>query len=66
MGDKRNVLILIGMLIVFAVIFFLAFAGLHTQETLFDIGIPAMFENWLIMFLSLGSIVRIVWELNKR
>jgi hypothetical protein len=65
-GDKRNILILIGLLIVFAAIFFLAFVGLQREETLFDIGIPAMFENWLIMFLSLGSIGRIVWELYKR
>jgi hypothetical protein len=66
MGDKRNILILIGMLIVFAIIFFLAFAGLHKQEALFNIGIPVIFENWLIMLLSLGSIIRIVWELNNR
>ncbi|MGV8171839.1 MAG: hypothetical protein ACP5OA_04055 [Candidatus Woesearchaeota archaeon] len=65
MGDKRNTLLLVGMLLMFAAIFFIAFAGLKTKETLFDIGIPVMFENWLIMFLSLGSIARIVWELYK-
>jgi hypothetical protein len=66
MGDKHNILILIGMLIIFAVIFFLSFIGLQREEVLFNIGIPAAFENWLIMFLSLGSMGRIVWELYKR
>ena len=66
MGDKRNIPILIVMLIVFAMIFFISFIGLQRQETLFDIGLPLMFENWLIMFLSLGSMARIVWELYKR
>jgi hypothetical protein len=65
MGDKRNILLLIIMLIVFAIIFFVSFIGLQSQETLFDIGIPAMYENWIIMLLSLGSIARIVWELYK-
>jgi len=66
MGDKRNVLILIIMLIVFAIIFFMALIGLQIQEAFFGIGIPPMFENWLIMLLSLGSIIRIVWELYKK
>ncbi len=66
MGDKRNILLLITMLIVFAIIFFISFAGLQKQEAFFNIGIPPMFENWLIMFLSLGSILRIVLELYKK
>lgn len=66
MSDKRNILVLIGLLVVFAMIFFISFIGLQRQEAFFDIGIPIMFENWLIMFLSLGSIGRIVWELYKR
>jgi hypothetical protein len=63
MGNKHNITILVVMLIVFAVIFFISFAGLQRQEALFNIGIPPESENWLIMFLSLGSMVRIVWEL---
>jgi len=66
MGDKRNVLLMVIMLVVFAIIFFISFAGLQSQEAFFSIGIPPMFENWLIMFLSLGSIIRIVWELYKK
>jgi len=65
-SDKRNILILIVMLIVFALIFFLSLVGLQSEETLFNIGIPAMYENWLIMLLSLASIAKIVWELYKR
>jgi hypothetical protein len=66
MGDKRNVLLMIIMLIVFAIIFFIAFLGLQKQEAFFGLGITPLFENWLIMFLSLGSIIRIVWELYKK
>ncbi|MGV8140835.1 MAG: hypothetical protein ACP5NW_00165 [Candidatus Woesearchaeota archaeon] len=65
MGDKKNSVLMIMLLIVFAAIFFISFAGLKSEEALFDIGIPPLYENWLIMFLSLGSIVRIVWELYK-
>jgi hypothetical protein len=66
MGDRHNTVMLVGMLIMFAVIFFIAYAGLKSEETLFGIGIPAVFENWLIMFLSSGSMIKIVWELYKR
>jgi hypothetical protein len=65
MGDKRNIMLLVILLIVFAIIFFIALLGLQHNETLFDIGIPMLFENWLIMFLSIGSIVKIVVELYK-
>lgn len=65
MGDRRNTWLFFGMILVFAVIFFVAYAGLKTEEALFDIGIPATSENWLIMFLSLASIIKIVWTLYK-
>jgi len=65
MGEKRNTFLFVGMILVFAAIFFIAYAGLKTEEALFDIGIPATFENWLIMFLSLASIIKIVWLLYK-
>jgi hypothetical protein len=63
MNDKRNTFLFIGLLFVFAIIFFLAYAGLKSEEALFDIGIPATMENWLIMFLSVASIIKIVLEL---
>jgi len=66
MGDKHNIILLVILLIVFSIIFFVSFIGLQTQEALFGIGIPPLFENWLVMFLSIGSIVRIVWELYKK
>jgi len=50
-------------MLVFALIFILAFVGLQKKQALFGIGIPAEFENWLIMILSLGSMIKIVWEL---
>jgi hypothetical protein len=62
-GVKRTIILLIMLLIVFAVIFLLAFFGLQKQQALFDIGLPAEFENWMIMVLCLGSIIKIVYEL---
>ena len=63
MNHRRAVMLMIVMLIIFVIIFFLAFIGLQTKESLIGIGIPAEFENWVIMILSIGSIVKIVWEL---
>ena len=63
--SNKNIMLLIIMLVIFAIIFFISLAGLQNMIVLFDIGIPIIFENWLIMLLSLGSIIRIVWELYK-
>jgi hypothetical protein len=65
MVNKRNIGLLIILLIVFAAIFFISFLGLKTDEALFNIGIPVMFENWLIMILSLGSMIKIVFEISR-
>lgn len=65
MADKRMVLIMVGLMIIFAAIFFLAFISLQRKQSLFGIGIPAEFEDWLIMILCIGSIAKIVWELYK-
>ena len=60
---KRTIIILIGMMFVFTVIFILAFVGLQRRESFLDLGMPVEFENWTIMLLSLASIIKIVWEL---
>jgi hypothetical protein len=53
------------MIIVFALIFFLAIVSLHRNVNLFGIrGIPAEFEDWMIMVLCIGSIIKIVYELS--
>ncbi len=63
-NHRKFIILMIVLLIVFAIIFLLAFAGLQTKRALFGIeGLPVEFENWLIMILSLGSIIKIVWEL---
>jgi cytochrome c-type biogenesis protein CcmE len=62
-NEKNNILLLIVLLIVFAIIFFLALMGLQSNEALFSIGIPVLYENWLIMILSVGSVIKIVYEL---
>jgi hypothetical protein len=68
MGNNynRTILLMIAMMIVFAIIFLIAFVGLQRKESMVDIrGIPVEFENWIIMVLSVGSMIKIVWELHK-
>ncbi|MGV8086427.1 MAG: hypothetical protein ACP5N1_02230 [Candidatus Woesearchaeota archaeon] len=65
-NNSRNITLLIILLIVFALIFFISFLGLQRQEAFFDIGIPIMIENWLIMILSVASMIKVVWELYKK
>ncbi|HYD02879.1 MAG TPA: hypothetical protein VEC16_01125 [Alphaproteobacteria bacterium] len=64
-SEKKYTLILILLMLVFAALFFIALGDLNQDVALFNIGIPALFENWLIMILSIGSIVRIIYELTK-
>ena len=64
MEHKRTGAILIILLLVFAAIFFIAFIGLQNKQTVFGLqGLSFELENWLIMFLCLGSIIKIVYEL---
>ncbi len=64
--NSKSIGLLVILLIVFAIIFFIALLGLQKQEAFFEIGIPAMFENWLIIVLSVASMIKIVVELYKR
>jgi len=65
-SDSKNIGLMILLLIIFAIIFFVALLGLERQEAFFEIGIPATFENWMIMILSVASMIKIVFELNKK
>jgi len=65
-GYNRTIMLLITMLIIFAIIFLIAFVGLQRKESLLDIrGLPVEFENWIIMILSIGSIIKVIWELHN-
>lgn len=66
MEKKRLVAFYTVLMIIFGLIFFLAVASLQKKINLFGIvGIPAEFEDWTIMILCVGSIVRIIYELYK-
>lgn len=55
----------VALMIIFAAIFFLAYVSLNKQVNLFGIrGLPAEFEDWIIMILCVGSIIKIVYELS--
>ena len=65
MADKRTIAVFMVLIIIFALIFFLAFISLQKNHALFGIGMPAQFEDWTIMILCIGSIGKIVWEIVK-
>ena len=60
---RKTILLFIVLLIVFAMIFIIAFIDLQNKQGLLGLGIPIEFEDWLIMILCVGSIIKIVWEL---
>lgn len=65
MDNKRVVMLYVVMMIIFGAIFFLAYVGLQRKTNLFGIrGLPAEFEDWMIMILCIGSIIKIVYELS--
>lgn len=56
----------ITLLFVFAAIFFLAYINLNKKINLFGImGMPAEFEDWMIMILSVGSMIKIIVDMYK-
>ena len=64
--NNRVVILFVFLMLVFAAIFFLAFMSLQKNSNLFGIrGIPAEFEDWMIMVLCIGSIAKIVWEIYQ-
>ena len=65
MADKKTKNLLIGLMMVFILIIILSVFGLYRNETLFGLGIPANYENWMIIILSVGSIVKIVFDFRK-
>ena len=64
-GNRREVVLYVLMMTIFGAIFFLAYVSLYRQTNLFGIrGIPAEFEDWMIMILCVGSIIKIIYELS--
>lgn len=65
MDNRRVVMLYIIMMIIFGLIFFLAYVGLQRKTNIFGIrGIPAEFEDWMIMILCVASIIKIIYELS--
>jgi hypothetical protein len=65
MDNRRVVMLYVIMMVIFGAIFFLAYVSLNRNVNLFGIrGIPAEFEDWLIMILCIGSIIKIIYELS--
>ena len=61
----NNIYLLIGLMIVFSIIFFIALLNINSSTAFFNIGIPPGFENFLIMILSAGSVFKIIYEIYK-
>jgi uncharacterized RDD family membrane protein YckC len=60
---KRELKFLISFLIVFLFIFVLALINLKRGIPLFGLGLPNMLENWIILVLSILSLIKIFWNI---
>jgi hypothetical protein len=66
-NDKKFIGVMMSLLIVFGLIFILAFVNLQKHKSLFGIlGLPPDYENWIIIILSISSIIRIIFEMVRR
>lgn len=66
-NEMRRILVFYAvLLIIFGLIFFLAFVSLQKDVNLIGIrGMPAQFEDWVIMVLCVGSIIKVIYELTR-
>jgi hypothetical protein len=60
---KKLVLGLLALLILFAIVFFVALANYSRGVPTINIGLPANAEDLLIMLLAIGSIIKVVYEI---
>jgi hypothetical protein len=60
-SHNRELALLICLLILFALIFLLAFVNLKRGVAVFNLGIPYVIEDLLIIILSILSIGKIAW-----
>ena len=60
---EKFVITLLSLLIMFFCCFTVALIALKNGHALFNLGIPFVVENWLIVLLSIVFIVKILYEL---
>ena len=60
---KRELKFLIVFLVVFLLIFILALIDLKRGVPMFNLGLPYLIENWIVLLLSFLSIVRVFWNI---
>ena len=64
-SHKREIGLLIILLIVFTLLFLIAILNLQRALPVFGLGIPYLIEDYLIIALALLSIARIFWAIIK-
>jgi len=60
---EKFIISLLAMMMIFFCTFTVSFIALKNQYSLFNIGLPYVVENWLIITLSLIFIVKIIHEI---
>jgi len=60
---RRELKFLVGFLVVFLLIFILALIDLKRGVPMFNLGLPYLIENWIVLLLSFLSIVRVFWNI---
>lgn len=64
-SHKREIGLLIILLVVFSILFLIAIINLQKNAPVFGIGIPYAIEDYVVIILSLLSIGRIFWAIVK-
>jgi hypothetical protein len=62
---KRELALLIVLLIVFSILFIIGMLNFQKKLPVFSIGLPYYIEDLLIIVLSFLSIIRIFWAIIK-
>lgn len=64
-SHKRELILLISLLVMFQALFVVAFINLKRELPVFGLSISYIIEDYLIIALSFFSIIRIFWAIIK-
>jgi hypothetical protein len=64
-SHRREIFLLALLMILFALLFFIALINIRRGVAVFGIGLSYRTENYLIMVLSVLSVVRLFWAIMK-
>jgi len=64
-SHRRELFLMISLALVFAIIFAIAVINLNRHQSVFGLGISYVLEDYIIIILSVLSLLRILWSVVK-